>query len=83
MKVKRHDAAGIINECLIEPNNLTPTLTRALRCAVACLSGGRCANCGRRITERERGLVCGLDDSAVDRFGCCSEWRASNADHHD
>lgn len=78
MKIKRHDAAAILSGLAQEPNNLPTQTMRALRCAVACLSGGRCADCGHMITEWERGLVCGLDDSSVERFGCCSEWRARN-----
>lgn len=78
MKVKRHDAAAILSDLVREPNNLPPRTLSALRCAVACLSGGRCANCVRSVTERERGLVCSVDESSVERFQCCSEWRARN-----
>lgn len=76
MKIKRHDAAALLSELAQEPNNLPQRTQHALRCAVACLSGGRCSNCGNGSTERKRGLVCLLDDSSVDGFGCCSRWRA-------
>ena len=82
MKVKRHDAAALLSELAREPNNLRPQTLYALRCAVACLSGGRCSNCALVDSEDGRGFVCVIDDSSVERFGCCSRWRARSADHH-
>lgn len=78
MKVKQHDAAAILSELAREPNNLPPKTLSALRCAVACLSGGFCGVCEHiRIDGQADPVVsCAIDGSSIGWHGCCSEWRA-------